>query len=161
MKLQIEEFILKKALKTLTMNWTDTDPWMSEKLLIRGKSCFYYSILTLTNLRYSMFYTIPCLTRRCTDQITRHRQQKNFLDHMYTKFGLKDEFLMVLMKLRLDFLFTNFFSKIFSITYVLKFLNSWAWEEMIQIICDVKSDVICLHNRYGKSISIHNQNIRS
>ena len=78
MKLQIEEFILKKALKTLIMNWTDTDPWMSEKLLIRGKSCFYYSILTLTNLRYSMFYTIPCLTRRCTDQITRHRQQKKF-----------------------------------------------------------------------------------
>lgn len=79
---------------------------------------------------------------------------------IYRKSCSEDDF-FTLMKLRLDFLFTNFFSKIFSITYVLKFLNSWAWEEMIQIICDVKSDVICLHNRYGKSISIHNQNIRS
>ena len=73
----------------------------------------------------------------------------------------KDEFLMTLMKLRLDFLFTDLSQHfgIYLVTFALKFFIHGHGSEIIKIICDVKSKVICLHNRYGNNINNRTQNI--
>ena len=68
---------------------------------------------------------------------------------------------MTLMKLRLDFLFADL-SQHFGIYFLVvarKFFIHGHEINLLKIIFDVKSEVVCSHNKYGNNISNHTQNV--
>ena len=77
------------------------------------------------------------------------------LDHMYIKCWSKNEFLMILMKLRLDFNLQVFLN---ILEYSFLFMGKG--KRWLKIIYNIKSKVLCLLNKYGNNISNHTQNIQ-
>ena len=77
------------------------------------------------------------------------------LDHIYIKCWSKDEFLMILMKLRLDFNLQVFLN---ILEYSFLFMGKG--KRWLKIIYNIKSKVLCLLNKYGNNISNHTQNIQ-
>ena len=77
------------------------------------------------------------------------------LDHIYIKCWSKDEFLMILMKLRLDFNLQVFLN---ILEYSFLFMGKG--KRGLKIIYNIKSKVLCLLNKYGNNISNHTQNIQ-
>ena len=77
------------------------------------------------------------------------------LDHIYIKCWSKDEFLMILMKLRLDFNLQVFLN---ILEYSFLFMGKG--KRWLKIIYNIKSKVLCLLNKHGNNISNHTQNIQ-
>ena len=148
-----------KRLKNLDDELTDLS--IIEKLLISEKSCLFYSVLTLTKLKYFMSYTIRLhYKRRHALSIEQGIVSKEYLErfgpHIY-KFWSKDEFSMTLLKLRLGFLFTDlssyYFWNISGGFCIQVFLSLDKW--WLKIICDIKLKLIYLHTRYKNNIRNH------
>ena len=68
---------------------------------------------------------------------------------------------MTLIKLRLHFYFTDLSQHvgIYLVTFEHKFFIHGHGINLLKIIYDVKSKVICSHNRYGNNISKHTENV--
>ena len=118
--------LCSKTLKMLIMNWTDQS--MSKKLLIPAKSCLFCSILTLKKLKYFVLHDKFALLQGDVLSWELETVSRELLEMFRlcisntSKLWPKDELLMILMKLRLGFLFSDL-SQHFGIYLVVFALN--------------------------------------
>ena len=105
-----------------------------------------------------VFDKVVLVTMRRSERRTMNYQEIFFIK---ASTSFEDKLLMILMKLRLHFLFTNLSQdfEIYLVALAHTFFYSWARNNLLKIICDVKSKVVCSYNRYENNISNHFQNV--
>ena len=109
------------------------------------KRCLHFITLTLAKLKYFMSYNkIVLLTRRRSELGSRNRLQIIFRNvwtkymSIYKKCWSKDEFFVILIKLRLDLLFNDFSQRfgIYLVVFALKFFihgHAWSGKKWLKV----------------------------